>query len=59
MIHWKVLGATSSMMFRNELGEFPAWGSEKALGGPEFLLCYLAVQKGKLKCILLTKWRFI
>ena len=49
VIRWKVLGATSSMFFRNNLFKFPGWGHDRALGGPEFLLCYLTLQQGQLK----------
>ena len=49
VIRWKVLGATSSMVFRNSLPPFPDWAHDRALGGPEFLLCFLSVQRGHLK----------
>jgi glycosyltransferase involved in cell wall biosynthesis len=46
VIRWKVLGATSSIMFRNIIKPYPGWG--KKLAGPEPFIFLLCRQKGRL-----------
>ncbi len=47
LVKWRVIGATSSYVFRNIFKPYPHW--TKPLYGPELLISYLSHQKGSIK----------
>ena len=48
VVRWRVIGPTSSYVFRNLYKPYPEWGKDLS-AGPEVYLFILALQKGKIK----------
>ncbi len=48
VVKWRVIGATSSYVFRNYNKPYPKWGRQLT-AGPEVYLFILALQNGKIK----------